>query len=63
MTRGKKFSMVVVMGDFNMPDIDWNESGSPVLVNVSSPSATVSDAISSSDFIQLVTGKTFTNYV
>ena len=59
--RCKLFSSVVVMGDFNLPDVEWSENGSPVLANVSSPSLTISDAISSTSFVQLVNCNTFFN--
>ncbi|RMZ98290.1 RNA-directed DNA polymerase from mobile element jockey-like, partial [Brachionus plicatilis] len=61
LVQSKSFSAVVVMGDFNMSEIEWDENGSPVLVNVSSQSAIVSDAISSSSLVQIVNGNTFMN--
>ncbi|RNA00486.1 hypothetical protein BpHYR1_003025, partial [Brachionus plicatilis] len=53
----KSFSAVVVMGNFNKPEIELEENGSPVLGNVSSHSAIVSDAISSSNLVHIVIRK------
>ncbi|RNA34610.1 RNA-directed DNA polymerase from mobile element jockey-like [Brachionus plicatilis] len=49
------------MGDFNLPDIEWNEFGAPVLASDSSTSAYISSAIGYSSLEQLVTSKTFAN--
>ncbi|RNA14913.1 hypothetical protein BpHYR1_046747 [Brachionus plicatilis] len=47
------------MGDFNMPDVEWNEFGSPVLGDIASASAHVTNALSHSALVQLVDNKTF----
>ena len=55
----KVYSSVVLVGDFNMPDVDWSDNGTPVLASECSPSVVVSDAISLSSLIQIVSGSTF----
>lgn len=59
--NSKDISSVILMGDFNLPDIEWNEFGAPVLASDSSTSAYISSAIGYSSFEQLVTSKTFAN--
>ena len=49
------------MGDFNMPDVEWSDDGTPVLFNESSPNLLISDAINNASFVKLVTGFTFIN--
>ncbi|RMZ97696.1 RNA-directed DNA polymerase from mobile element jockey-like [Brachionus plicatilis] len=57
----KDISSVILMGDFILPDIEWNEFGAPVLASDSSISAYISSAIGYSSLEQLVTSKTFAN--
>ncbi|RNA21851.1 RNA-directed DNA polymerase from mobile element jockey-like, partial [Brachionus plicatilis] len=34
----RAYSSVILMDDFNMPDVGWSENGTPVVANVASPS-------------------------
>lgn len=59
MLANKNFSSVVLLGDFNLPDVEWSEYGAPILASLESPSALVSDAIGFSSLVQLVSEDTF----
>ncbi|RNA00554.1 hypothetical protein BpHYR1_016447 [Brachionus plicatilis] len=58
------YSTTILMGDFNMADVEWNEFGTPVLRNIASANAHltnahVTNALSYSSLVQLVANKTF----
>ena len=53
------YSSVILLGDFNMPDVEWTDAGTPVLTNIASMSTTIIDAISNSNLVQLVSDSTF----
>ncbi|RNA41365.1 RNA-directed DNA polymerase from mobile element jockey-like, partial [Brachionus plicatilis] len=56
--RNRKFSGIILMGDFNLPHAEWNEFGAPVL-DVQSACYHVGRAISDSSLVQMVKEKTF----
>ena len=57
--RNAKHSGIILMGDFNLPQIDWNEDGAILPQNVLTTCNHVGNAISNSSLVQIVKEKTF----
>ncbi|RNA17853.1 RNA-directed DNA polymerase from mobile element jockey-like [Brachionus plicatilis] len=57
--KNKNHSSIILMGDFNLPQIEWNEDGAPLLQDVSKTCNPISIAISNSSLVQMVKEETF----
>ncbi|RNA24987.1 hypothetical protein BpHYR1_046060, partial [Brachionus plicatilis] len=57
--RSGKYSGIILMGDFNLPHVEWNEDGAPMLIDVSTKNCLVGNAISNSSLVQMVKEETF----
>ncbi|RNA40380.1 hypothetical protein BpHYR1_021773 [Brachionus plicatilis] len=53
--RSGKYSGIILMGDFNLPHVEWNEDGVPMLIDVSTKKCHSSN----SSLVQMIKEETF----